>query len=302
MTVMTTGNHPKALWPGVKAWYGVEYNKHPKIWPQLFETRTSDQSYEEIVETTGFGLLAVKSQGGSISYDTASQGATSRFVNITYGLGYIVTMEELQDNLYEKVSNARASRLARSVYETEEVTHANVFNRAFNPSYTGGDGKELLATDHPTMNGSQSNELATPSDLNEAAVEDLLTQIADATDSRGLRIMLKPMCLAVSNADQWEAIRILNSALRPGTANNDVNAIKHTGALSKGAVVNPYFTDPDAWFIPTDAPEGLLHFNRMAFKFDKDTDFNTKNALASVVGRYSHGHGDWRGLFGSSGS
>ena len=300
--IITTGNHPKALWPGVKAWFGVNYSQREKIWPKLFESMDSNQQYEEIVEATGFGLMSVKPQTQSISYDTASQGYSARFVNTTYALGYIVSMEELQDNLYEKVSMSRSARLARSVFDTEETVHANTFNRATSASYTGGDGVAMLSTAHPTMNGTQSNKLATAADLSEASIEDMAIMVMNATDSRGLKINLKPRKLAIANENSFEAERILSSTLQNDTANNAVNVLKARGIFPEGIVTNPYFTDPDAWFILTDAPEGLIHFTRMAATFDKDNDFDTKSAKASVVARWANGWADWRGVYGTDGA
>lgn len=301
MAVITTASHPKALWPGVKKFWGVEYAKYEKLWPKVFDVQTSDQAYEEDVETVGFGLMSVKSQGGSVAYDTAQQGYVSRYTALTYAIGYMVTMEELQDNLYEKVSFKRVSRLARSVWETEEVVHFNVFNRAFNSSFAGGDGKELCATDHPTASGNQSNELATAADMSEAAIEDLCIQIMNATDSRGLRFMNKPKKLLVPTALHFEAKRILNSTLQNDSANNAVNVLKSEGVFDE-IITSPYLTDSDAWFILTDCPDGLTHYTRMPVEFGKDNDFDTKNLKASAVMRYSQGWSNWRGIYGTPGA
>lgn len=302
MSVITTGSHPKALWPGIKKWWGVEYNRREPIWKQMFDQDTSTQNYEEDVEDIGFGLLQTKNQANGINYDTAQQGTVSRYVHITYALGYIVTMEEVDDNLYEKVSFKRASRLARSVFETEEVVHANVFNRAFNTSFTGGDGKALLVTDHPTANGTQSNVLTVAADISEASLEDLAIQIADAVDSRGLKFLNKPRSLIVPNALQYEANRIIKSVLQNDTANNAVNVLKMLNVFPEGIVVNPYLTDTDAWFIRTDCPDGLTHYTRKSAEFDKDNDFDTKNLKASVIMRWSQGWSNFRQLYGSPGA
>lgn len=303
MSVITTGAHPKAMWPGVKRWWGVSYDNFEKVWPKMFESMDSDQHYEEEVELVGFGLASVKGQSAALMYDTTQQGPVSRFTHITYALGYIVTMEELQDNLYDKVSKSRAGRLARSMAETEEIVHANVFNRAFNSSYVGGDGVALCSTAHPTANGTQSNRLAVDADLSEAAIEDMLIQIMNATDTRGLRINLKPRSLLIANANWFEANRIVNSVLQSGTANNDINVIKATNQFPDGIINNPYFDDPDAWFIRTNCRDGgLVHYSRMATTFDKDNDFDTKNAKAAAVTRYSTGWSNWRQLFGTQGA
>ena len=302
MSVITTGSHPKSKWPGVKRWWGIEYDRYKSIWPMLFDVFQSDKAYEEDVEAIGFGYAGVKDQGGGISYDTAHQGPTSRFTHLTYGLGYMVTMEELQDNLYEQVSFKRVSRLARSMYETSEVIHANIFNRAFTSTYAGGDGKELCATDHPTDSGNQSNELTTAADLSEAAIEDLDIQISNATDSRGLRFKNTSRRLIVPNALKFEATRIVKSVLQNDTANNATNAMRAMNTFPDGIVVYPYLDDPDAWFIQTDCGECLTHYTRMAVKFDQDNDFDTKNLKASAIERYSCGWSNWRGLYGSPGA
>lgn len=302
MAIITTGSHPKALWPGVRKFYGEEYKRHDPIWPKMFQVLTSEQAYEEEVETIGFGLMTVKAQGAGITYDTASQGTVSRYTAVTYSNGYIVTMEELMDNLYEKVSYRRAGKLARSGYETEETVHANVFNRAFNTDYTGGDGKALIVSDHPCASGSQSNVLTTAADISEAAIEDLTIQIMDSVDSRGLRFNNKPQCLLVSNSDTYEAHRIVKSVLQNDSANNATNAIRDRGVFPDGIITNPYFTDSDAWFIMTDCADGLTHFTRMPMTFDKDNDFDTKNLKASSIARWSQGWSNWRALYGSGGA
>lgn len=302
MALITTGSHPKALWPGVKRWWGTEYERHQPLWKMIFDQFDSSQAYEEDVEQIGFGYAVAKPEGGGISYDTAHQGPTSRYNNLTYALGYMVTMEELEDNLYEKVSFKRASKLARSFYEMEETVHANILNRAFTSAYAGGDGKELVATDHPTDSGNQSNELTVAADLSEAAIEDLLIQISDATDSRGLKIRNNPRRLIVPNALQFESYRIVKSVLQNDTANNAVNAIKAMNVFPDGVLVYPYLDDPDTWFIQTDNGQCLTHYTRKALKFDQDNDFDTKNMKAAGIERFSAGWSDWRGLYGSSGA
>lgn len=300
--VINRGSHPKALWPGIAKWWGVNYERNPQTWKQIFDVMSSNMAYEEDVESIGFGLMSTKSEGGSISYDTAQQGTVSRYTHLTYGLGYIVTMEELDDNLYEKVSYRRASRLAQSVAETEEVVHANVLNRAFTAAYAGGDGKELLATDHPTASGNQSNELSTAADMSEASIEDLLTQIRQAKNSRGLQIMIRARKLIVPPALEFEAHRIVKSVLQNDSANNAINVLRATNAFPDGITVWNYLTDSDAWFIKTTCPDGLTHYTRKAATFDQDNDFDTKNLKASVIARWSQGWSDFRGLYGSPGA
>ena len=302
MAVITTGSHPKALWPGVYKFWGTTYERFEPIWPKLFEKRDSEKAYEEAVEAVGFGLMSVKAQGAALTYDTAQQGPTSRFTHRTYSLGFMVTLEELINNLYEEVSFKRASRLAKSVYETEEVVHANVFNRAFNSTFTGGDGVEMISTAHPTASGNQSNELTVAADISEASIEDLSVQIRNTTDARGLRTLNKPRMLIVPPALEPDAYRILKSVLQNDSANNAVNYIKASGMFPEGILCNPYLTDTDAWFIKTDCQDGLIHFTRMAATYEQDNDFDTKNAKSAVVCMWSEGWMDWRQCFGSSGA
>lgn len=300
--VITTGNHPKALWPGMRAFWGRQYDENPQEWSEIFETKTSEKNYEEDTEVTGFGLAPVKAQAGAVSYDSETQGPTKRYTHITYGLGYIVTREEMEDNLYEVVSKRRIQALAFSIRQTEEIVCANILNRAFNSSYTGGDGTEMIATTHATVDGTQSNKLTTAADLSEASIEDLVIQIMQSKNSRGHRIKLMPQKLIVAPSEAFNATRILKSTLQSGTANNDVNAIKAMGILPQGVVVNHYLTDADAWFIKTNAPNGLMRFNRRSTEFKQDNDFDTENAKAKSTLRFSVGWTDWRAIFGTAGA
>lgn len=283
MAVITTGSHPKALWPGVYAWFGAKYNEHPQYESVLFDVKTSRKNFEEMVQQTGFGLAPVKTEGASTAYQGHTQGYVSRGTHVAYSLGYIVTREELADDLYEEVSMRRAGSLAFSMASTRNHVAANVYNRAFNSSYTGGDGKELCATDHPSVSGNQSNELATAADFSEAALEDLTIQIMNATDPQGLKISLTPKRLIGPNELVYEFERVLKSDLRVDTANNDTNALKSMGVIPE-AVNVPYLTDTDAWFIQTNGVEaGLCWFNREPVQFTKDTDFDTDNAKAKAL-------------------
>jgi hypothetical protein len=302
--VITTGNHPKALWPGIKAIFGATYEEHPEEYSKIFDMVSSDMKYEEYFEVTGFGLAPVKPEGDSVSYDSETQGYEERLTNVTIALGYVVTMEELMDNLYEKVSERRAKRLAFSMRQTKETIAGNILNRAFNSSYLGGDSKELCATDHTTQDGTQSNELSVAADLSEASLEDSLIQIGKAKNTRGRQIQLMPESLIVPPDLWFEANRILKSTLQNNTANNAENVLKATNALPGGIVMNHYLTDVDAWFVKTKLPagEGLIHQERMAIDFDQDNDFDTKNAKASALERYVFGWSDWRGLYGSPGA
>lgn len=302
MGVITRSAHPDALWPGVKVWFGKRYRELPKQWMELFDKDTSDKAYEYLIETTGFGLAPVKSEGASISYDTDGEGYKTTLTHVVTGLGYIVTREELEDNQYAEVSRSRTKSLAFSMRQTQEVIHANVFNRAFSTSYPIGDGAAMLSAAHPTRAGNQSNLISVAADLSEASLESLLTQIANAQNSRGLRIALKGQKLIVSTADMFNAQRILMTDLRVGTANNDINAVRSMGLLPGGYAVNNYLTDTDAWFVKTDAPSGLTSMWRREPGLEQDNDFDTENAKAKSTQRFVAGIGDWRAVYGSAGA
>ena len=259
-------------------------------------------AYEEDVETTGFNLAQIKTQGGAVSYDGHTQGFIKRYTHVAYGLGYIVTREERDDNLYKSRSFKRGEQLSFSFRTTKEIVGANVLNRAFDTNYTGGDGKALCVTDHPSLAGNWSNTLSVAADLSEASLETMLVNISLAKNSRGLPIAIRGKKLIVSPSDVFNAERILKSALQNDTANNAVNAIRSMGLLPGGYVVNHYLTDTDAWFVKTDAPDGMLGFQRQAFEFTQDNDFDTENAKAKGYERYSFGWTDPRGLYGSPGA
>jgi hypothetical protein len=302
MGVITTGSHPKALWPGVKSWFGASYDQHPLEYPMLFNKETSDKAYEERVETTGFGLVPVKTQGGSVSYTSDGQGYLSRLTNVTFALGYIVTMEELQDNLYEAKAFPRAKKLATAFRITKEIVGANIYNRAFNSSYTGGDAVELISASHPTVSGTQSNHISIAADISESAIEDLCTQIMGSTDSVGNNISLMAEKLVVAPQNWYEANRILQSTLQNNTANNAINVLKATNALPGGIVMDHWLSDADAWFLLTNLGGGMIYQERMALgDLQQDNDFDTKNAKAMNIERYVFGWDDWRGVYGSPG-
>jgi len=302
MAVITTGNHPKALWPGVNKFWGTSYEKHPLECMEIFDVKSSSKAYEEDVETLSFGLAPAKAQGAGVAYDSHSQGPTTRYTHVVYGLGYIVTKEEIDDNLYEKVSRDRAASLAFSMRTTKETVSANVLNRAFNSSYTGGDGVELISTAHVTDNGTQSNHLTVAADLSEASLEDLIIQINQMKNSTGLAIAARAQKMIIPATLEFEAQRILGSALQSGTANNDTNALRSMGIMPQGFSVNHYLTDTDAWFIKTDVENGLTMFDRTKLAFTRDNDFDTENAKAKCIERYSVGWTDWRSIFASPGA
>lgn len=300
--VINTGSIAKLLWPGLNAVWGKEYVEHPVECRDLFDMETSEKAYEEEVLVPGFGLAPVKAEGSSVQYDSTSQGYVSRYTHIAYGLGFIVTREAIDDNQYEKKALGSTRDLAFSFRQTKENVAANVYNRAFNSSYTGGDGKELLATDHPIQGGTFSNELATPADLSEASLEDICVQIMNAVNDRGLKISLMPRSLIVPTALTFEATRILKSQLQNDTANNAINALRSMGMFPEGVKINHYLTDADAWFVRTNAPRGMKMFSRTAAEFAQDNDFDTSNLKYKGYERYSVGWTDPRGLYGSAGA
>jgi hypothetical protein len=301
MTI-TTGSHPKDLWPGIKAHFGHVYDEHKEEWPEVFDVQTSDKAYEERVQYVGLGLAPQKTQGGAVTFEDTNQGYVSRISNVTYALGAIVTREAIEDGQYESIAMRLARHIAFSIRQTEENVGANVLNRAFNSSYVGGDAVELISTSHPEVGGNQSNHLTVAADLSETSLEDLLVQVMQATDSKGLRISLIGKKLIVPPQLVFEATRILESVLQSGTANNDINAIRNLGLLPDGVSVNHYLTDADAWFIKTNAPEGLICQERRAVEFDKDNDFDTHNAKMQGSIRKGYGWADWRGIYGSPGA
>lgn len=298
---ITTGSIPKSLWPGIKHWWGIFYNDHKTEYLDLFDKETSDKNREEDVQVVSFGLAPQKPEGSSVVYDTEKQGNVNISTHVAYSLGYIVTREEIADNLYEKVARRRTQSLARSMNITKETVGANVYNRAFNPAFTFADGKELIATDHPTESGDQSNELTTPADLSETSVEDLCIQIMKARDNRGLQIHLGPKCLVIPTDLWFEANRILKSTYQNDTANNAINVLYADGQFPDGIKKNHYLTDEDAWFIRTDAP-GLVYYERDPIEFSQDNDFDTENLKVKAYERYSYTAYDWRSIYGSPGA
>ncbi|HMU97867.1 MAG TPA: hypothetical protein PKA15_03695 [Chitinophagales bacterium] len=307
MSVITTGSFAKALWPGVNAWYGKAYNDYPVEWDKLFESNKSTRAYEEDVGLSGFGLANVKSEGAPISYDSEKQGFTSRYNHVVYALGFTITREIYEDDQYDVVGKRKAQGLARSMRQTKEIVGANVYNRAFNTSYTGGDGATLVAcaaggsASHPNVaGGTWTNGPSAAVDMSEAAIEQATIDIAGFRDDRGLLIAAKPRGLVIPYQLQFETKRILGADGRVGTDLNDPNVIKDMGLFSN-VIVNHYLNDPDAWFILTDVKDGLKYFERRGDEFDMDNDFDTENAKYKASARYSFGWTDPRGIYGSPG-
>jgi len=300
--VISSSNHPKASWPGVIAWWGRDYSDYKMEWKEMFDESMSEKEYEEEVKITGFGPASIKQRGASIIYDSEFQGQVTRYRHVTYGNGYIVDMEELQDNLYAKVSQTRVQSLARSHRVMEEIVCADIYNNAFDINFPGSDGVQLLSAVHPNVTGGTfSNVLTIASDLNETSLEDMITQMGLAEDDRGTIIALKPQKLIVHPFNWWNANRILESVFQNDTADNAVNVLKATNAIPGGVFQSHYLDAPNAWFLRSDAPRGLRRYTRMKAKVEKDNDFGTKNALTSAVQRFSVFYSDPLTLFGSPG-
>lgn len=302
MAVISTQTHPKLLWPGIQAIWGDNYyNQHGQEHEDLFDISDSTKTFEDDVQITGFGLAPVKAQGSSVSYDAETQGFIQRYTHVAYGLGFVVTYEELKDNQYMEVASRRTKGIAFSMHQTVQTVAANIYNRSTNGSYTYADGQTLISTGHVnTSGGTYSNRLATDADLSHASLEDMQIQIMGATNDRGLQIALMGECLVVPRQELYNAQRILNSTLESGTANNDVNTMK--GVFPKGIKMNHYLDNADDWFIRTNCPEGMKFIWRERPSFSNDGDFDTKNLKHAGYMRFDAGVTDPRSIFGTSGS
>ncbi len=302
MSIINSGSFAKALWPGVNAWYGKAYNDYSVEYTDLFDTFKSSKAFEEDVGVSSFGLAVQKAEGAPISYDSERQGFITRYQHVVFALGFIITREVMEDDQYDIVGQKKANALARSIRQTKEIVGANVYNRAFTAAYVGGDGVTMVNASHPNIKGGTwSNIIATAADLSEAAIEQACIDIAGFTDDAGLLIAARPESLIIPRQLIYEAKRILGSDGRPGTDNNDLNALKTMGAIPK-VVTNHYLTDVDAWFIRTDVKDGMKYFERRADSFDMDNDFDTDNAKFKAMSRYSFGWTDPRGIYGSAGA
>jgi len=293
----------KELTPGLHALFGLEYDRYDNEHEDIFDTETSERAFEEEVMLSGFGEAPVKGEGASVVYDTAQEAWTARYSHETVALAFALTEEAIEDNLYDTLASRYTRALARSMQTTKQVKAANVLNNAFNSSFVGGDGKELCATDHPTVaNIDQKNELSTAADLNETSLEQALIDIADFKDERGLKINAQATKLIIPPALQFTADRLMESPGRVNTSDNDINAIRNMGMVSGGYAVNHYLTDTDAFFLKTDVPNGLKHFVRTPVSTSMEGDFETGNVRYKARERYSFGFSDWRGIFGSPGA
>jgi len=304
MALISTATHPKLLWPGVQAiWGDYFYNRWPNTHEKVFEIVNSNKKFEEDYQVSGFGLAPTKNEGASVSYDTEMGGFVTRYTNVAYALGYVVTHEELMDNQYMEVSSRRAKGLAFSMFSTIQTVAANVLNRAETAGYTGGDGVVLLSTSHTnTAGGTWANKATTDADLSEAALEDMFILIRNTKNDRGLNIPIMPECLIVPPNEMFNAERIVKSNLRSGVADNDLNATREMGMLPKGIVVWEYLTDTDSWFVKTNCMNGLKFQWRERPSFTKDDDFDSMNVKAKGYMRFVPGWTDPRGVYGSMGA
>jgi hypothetical protein len=298
--IITRSAHPDALWPGVKAWFGLNYAKEPMTWTKYFERETSNKYQERVAEGTTFGLAPNKTEGAPIQYDSDQEGYVAIFQHVVYGLGYIVTREELEDNQYDEVSRVRSANLSWSMRTTAEFVHANVFNRGFDVNYPIGDGQPLFSASHPTLSGNQSN-LLTAADFSEAAMEDATKAVWRLQNNRGFPINGGVRRIIINPEDAFNVTRVLNSVLRAGTNNNDINALNAMGIVPD-VVVSKYLTDTDSWYVQTDVPNGLMSFWRRDVELEKDNDFDTENAKAKATMRFSAGAADWRSVLGNAGA
>jgi hypothetical protein len=293
----------KELLPGLNALFGLEYARYGEEHKEIYETETSERSFEEETKLSGFSAAPVKNEGTAIRYDNAQEAWTARYNHETIALGFSLTEEAIEDNLYDSLSARYTKALARGMAYTKQVKSANVLNNGFNAGYVGGDGVALFSTAHPLVSGgTNSNTPAVASDLNETSLENAVIQIAGWTDERGLLIAAKPKKLIVPPALMFVATRLLETELRVGTTDNDINALKNNGSIPEGYTVNHFLTDTNAWFLTTDVPNGMKHFERTPLATSMDGDFDTGNVRYKARERYSFGWSDPLGMFGSPGA
>jgi hypothetical protein len=293
----------KELLPGLNALFGLEYKKYEQEHKAIFEMESSERSFEQETKLSGFSAAPVKNEGSAIRYDNAQEAWTATYTHETIAMGFSITEEAIEDNLYDSLSARYTKALARAMAYTKEVKGAAILNNGFTAGYTYGDGKTLFATDHPLVSGgTNSNRPTTGVDLNETSLENAVIQIAAWTDERGLLIAAKPKKLIIPPALQFVATRVLETELRVGTADNDINALKNNGSIPGGYAINHYLTDSNAWFLTTDVPNGLKMFSRVPLSTSMDVDFDTGNSRYKARERYSFGVSDYLGAYGSPGS
>tara|TARA_R110000868_G_scaffold88150_2_gene245919 strand:- start:2440 stop:3348 length:909 start_codon:yes stop_codon:yes gene_type:complete len=293
----------KELLPGLNALFGLEYARYGEEHKEIFETETSERSFEEETKLSGFSAAPVKNEGSAIAYDNAQEVFTARYNHETIALGFSLTEEAIEDNLYDSLSSRYTKSLARAMSYTKQTKGAAVLNNGFDTGFPGGDGVPLFSASHPTVSGgSNSNIPTTAADLNETSLEAAVIQIAAWVDERGLLIAAKPRKLVIAPSNMFVATRLLETELRVGTADNDINALKSNGSIPEGYTVNHFLTDPDAWFLKTDVPNGMKHFVRTPLANSMDGDFDTGNVRYKSRERYSFGWSDPLGMFGSAGA
>ena len=293
----------KELLPGLNALFGMEYKRYGEEHKEIYETETSERSFEEETKLSGFSAAPVKNEGAAIAYDNAQEAWTARYNHETIAMGFSITEEAMEDNLYDSLAARYTKSLARAMAFTKQVKAASILNNGFNSAFTYGDGQALFSTAHPLVSGgTNSNRPATAADLNETSLEAAVIQIAGWTDERGLLIAAKPRKLIVPPQLQFVATRLLETSLRVGTTDNDINALKNNGSIPEGYTVNHYLTDTNAWFLTTDVPNGLKHFVRVPLATSMDQDFDTGNSRYKARERYSFGVSDPLGAFGSPGA
>ena len=293
----------KELLPGLNALFGLEYARYGEEHKEIYETETSERSFEEETKLSGFSAAPVKNEGAAIAYDNAQEAWTARYNHETIALGFSLTEEAIEDNLYDSLSARYTKALARAMAYTKQVKAAAVLNNGFNTNYKGGDGVPLFSNAHPLVSGGvNSNIPAAPADLNETALENAVIQISQWTDERGLLIAARPLKLVIPPALQFVATRLLETSLRVGTTDNDINAIKNNGSIPEGYTINHWLTDTDAWFLKTDVPNGMKHFVRTPMSTGMDGDFDTGNVRYRARERYSFGWSDSLGMYGSQGA
>jgi len=293
----------KELLPGLNALFGLEYARYGEEHKEIYETEKSERSFEEETKLSGFSAAPVKNEGQAIAYDNAQEAFTARYNHETIALGFSITEEAIEDNLYDSLSARYTKALARAMAYTKQVKAASVINNGFNTAYIGGDGKPLFSTAHPLVSGgTNSNTPSTAADLNETSLENAVIQIAAWTDERGLLIAAKPRKLIIPPNLMFVATRLLETSLRVGTTDNDINALKNNGAIPEGYTVNHFLTDANGWYLTTDVPNGLKHFERMPLTNSMDGDFDTGNVRYKARERYSFGWSDPLGIYGSPGS
>ena len=293
----------KELEPGLNALFGLEFNRYENEHAEIFEEESSDRAFEEEVMLGGFSTAPVKNEGQSISFDDAQETYTARYTHETIALAFSITEEAVEDNLYDRLASRYTKALARSMAQTKQIKAAAILNNAFATGVSAiGDGAALCSGAHPSLSGNQTNVLAVAADLNETSLEQMLIDVAGMTDERGLKIAVRGMKLIIPKELQFIAERVINSNLRSGTADNDLNATKAMGMLPDGAVVNHFLTDTDAFFIKTDAPNGFKNFNRSSIKTAMEGDFDTGNMRFKARERYSFGVSDWRCVYGTPGA